>query len=181
MSSTNARPTSIRRIIGFHMLGLCVFLLILDWCTPSSKFYPWFPAIPFVCGAGLLIPDLIRVRPLHRILGWICIVILTPLIVLLGLYLADPLVAAAVAIFSLLLGLFFLFPKQKWPLITAWILFAVVYLYTSVYFHSGLMTVWFHFSSYSAVISLFLNIALIFPIVMSVLTYLKWKKEESKV
>lgn len=179
MTTSNARPIPVRRIIGFHLLGLYLLLFILDRCT-RSDFDSWLLAIPFFCGVALLIPDLIRVRPLHRLLGWICIVILAPLIAFLCLYyLIDPL-TAVVAIFPLLLGLFLLFPKQKWLLIITWVLFAAVYWLSSTYFYSGLLTVWLGFPSHGAIVSLALNIALIFPIIMSVLAYREWKKNQEE-
>ena len=115
----------------------------------------------------------------RRIFGWICIMVLTPLIALFALYVLTPL-SAVFSISPLLCGLFFLFPRQKWILIVTWILFAVAYFLCQQYFYFGLMTIWAGLTSFAALGSLLLNIALAFPIVMSVATYREWKKKQDE-
>jgi len=115
----------------------------------------------------------------RRLFAWICILAIIPLIALFALYVLTPL-SAVFSIFPLLCGLFFLFPRRKWILIVTWILFAVAYFLCQQYFYFGLMTIWAGLTSVAALGSLLLNIALVFPIVMSVATYREWKKKQDE-
>jgi hypothetical protein len=126
-----------RRIIALCLLAFVALFHIYDLLA-TRRFYPQLLfAIPKYLGLALLLPDLIRVRPPRKMLGW-CLLIAAALAVRFNMY--------AMLIFTvpsiLLCALICFQPKLKWPIWVMWGLYVIAHITVLFYLYGSLMLLW---------------------------------------
>ena len=126
-----------RRVIALCLLAFVALFYIYDLLA-TRLFYPQLLfAIPKYLGLALLLPDLIRVRPPRKMLGW-CLLIAAALAVRFNMY--------AMLIFTvpsiLLCALICFQPKLKWPIWVMWGLYAIAHITVLFFLYGSLMLLW---------------------------------------